>query len=183
MDLDRGLGHTCLRSYLREQTSELHQRLDAQVGSFASTSQYRNFVEQGFRFRNVAEPACAGFPGWSPHSLVEDMRRDLLDLDCPVPTFLPSPIAFQDDAARLGAFYVLEGSSLGARLLIRRAEALGFSAAFGARHLVRQSGDRERWRSFLEVLDASTHAPQAVLVGAIVMFEAALDIYTEALVG
>jgi heme oxygenase len=183
MDLDRSSGHPCLRSYLRVHTSDLHQRLDAQVGSFSTPSQYCRFVEQSVHFRRLAEPACADFPPWQSMSLIGDMQSDLDDLVSLVPPSQPVPIEIADPAAKLGALYVLEGSSLGARLLIGRANALGFTQDFGARHLARQSGDRERWRSFVDVLDASTFQPAAVLVGAILMFEAALAIYSEELVG
>lgn len=183
MDLDRTLGRPILRSYLRDQTSDLHQRLDAQVGAFASVAQYRAFVEHSLVFRRMAEPACAGFAPWNALSLIDDMASDLTDLEGALPPSSPSPVVLRDPAARLGALYVLEGSSLGARLLFRRAEALGFTERFGARHLARQSGDRERWQTFVEFLDASTFAPSAVAAGAVLMFEAALEIYGEALVG
>ncbi len=71
----------------------------------------------------------------------------------------------------LGALYVIEGSSLGARVLFSRAVALGLGESFGARHLARQSTSKG-WKTFLEVLDAApvvdmekvTQASQAVFI-------------------
>ena len=53
----------------------------------------------------------------------------------------------------VGLLYVLEGSSLGARLLAKRAEALGFSADFGARHLFSQARNFSNWRAFSDRME------------------------------
>jgi heme oxygenase len=50
---------------------------------------------------------------------------------------------------------VLEGASLGARVLIQRAEALGLGASFGARHLALQCNRLNDWRAFLDILEAA----------------------------
>ena len=56
------------------------------------------------------------------------------------------------EAELLGALYVLEGSALGARLIMKSAQALGLGATFGARHLAAQAGDALAWRSYLDLL-------------------------------
>ena len=48
---------------------------------------------------------------------------------------------------------MLEGSALGARILVKRAASLGFSDAFGARHLCAQTADPTAWSRFVELLD------------------------------
>jgi heme oxygenase len=58
-------------------------------------------------------------------------------------------------SAYLGALYVLEGSSVGARMLCRDAAKLGYGADYGARHLHRQCEDRTRWPRFLALLEAT----------------------------
>jgi heme oxygenase len=50
---------------------------------------------------------------------------------------------------------VLEGSSLGARLLYRDAQKLGLNATFGARHLAQQSAGFETWRGFQTLLESA----------------------------
>jgi heme oxygenase (biliverdin-IX-beta and delta-forming) len=54
----------------------------------------------------------------------------------------------------VGLLYVLEGSSLGARLIARQASRLGFDESFGARHLALQARSLENWRIFLGLLEA-----------------------------
>ena len=53
----------------------------------------------------------------------------------------------------MGMVYVLEGSGLGARVLFKRAEALGLTRDFGARHLAAQVASPDSWREFLAVLE------------------------------
>lgn len=168
-----------LRTALRNHTAETHQQLDDSVGSFTTADQYRSFVLSSFRFRQVAEPACAGSVLWAPQSLVDDLARDIEDLNLSVPSALLLTLDFETTSAKVGALYVLEGSSLGARLLLRRAERLGFSDTHGARHLARQTNDMNRWKAFLELLDREELDHAAAVAGAQTMFECALAIYAE----
>jgi heme oxygenase len=84
----------------------------------------------------------------------------------------------EGDAFALGVAYVLEGSALGARLLARRAAALGFDADHGARHLARQTSDMDRWKRFLGELDAiPAEDREQVIAGAASAFDFALAAY------
>ncbi len=66
----------------------------------------------------------------------------------------PEPAAVSNDTTSLlGTAYVLEGSSLGARVLVKRAAALGFDDACGARYLTAQAASLERWRNLLAELE------------------------------
>ena len=57
------------------------------------------------------------------------------------------------EMARLGWRYVIAGSSLGARVLLRRAEALGFTDTHGASYLALHArGDA--WRTLLATLES-----------------------------
>ena len=58
-----------------------------------------------------------------------------------------------DPETLLGTLYVVEGSALGARILYRRAQELGLSGEFGARHLSVQSESLTRWRQLVKLLD------------------------------
>jgi heme oxygenase len=69
--------------------------------------------------------------------------------------------------------YVLEGSSLGARVLRRQAAALGMSAGHGARHLWAQTAAPENWRAFVEALNAHAGEESALIAGANAGFDAA----------
>jgi heme oxygenase len=78
----------------------------------------------------------------------------------------------------LGFFYVLEGSTLGGKIINRKVEAdggdltgLSFLSPYGAR-------TGERWRSFLAVLDEADvdeAATGAIVAGGVRAFETAID--------
>ncbi|MDY6962674.1 MAG: biliverdin-producing heme oxygenase, partial [Pseudomonadota bacterium] len=65
------------------------------------------------------------------------------------------PAIGPDLESLLGTLYVIEGSSLGARVLYRRAQKLGLTEIFGARHLAAQAQSGERWKRLLELLEAA----------------------------
>lgn len=168
-----------LRHTLRAHTAEAHGRLDTLTGELGTLEDYQSFLVRSHRFRQVAE-ACAGSALWSPLILLPDIARDLADLRVMEPPEPRIALDLSTPSECLGASYVLEGSALGARLLLRRAIALGLSAEFGARHLAHQSGDKGRWKSFLALLDAPGSVDRAeTLQGARRMFEAALALYSE----
>jgi heme oxygenase len=169
-----------LRSLLRTRTAATHERLDAKVGHFSDIASYSSFAWHSLRFRAAMEPALARpVNGWSVDPLSALIRLDLRDLGTAVPTDDRTAPWF-DAPQSIGAAYVIEGSALGARLLLRRAAALGLNDTFGARHLARQSADHGRWRDFLAVLDAVPATDhQAVLAGAHTAFDFALAIYSE----
>ncbi len=168
-----------LRSALRERTSQLHHQLDTQVGKFTAQSDYADYVTRSYIFRAAIEPRLAGDGRWQFPPLATLLAQDLADLDRPVPTALSAQVPPINAAERLGMLYVLEGSGVGARLLLRRAKAIGFTEAFGARHLGQQAGDTRRWPQFLEVLE---HAPASehddILRASEAAFRLALEAYT-----
>lgn len=150
-----------LRGSLFNATRDLHERLDALAGPLADLPSCRRYLATTYAFRAgleplVAEAEAAGLaPGWRMERLLPELGADLADLAEPVPA--PVPGASPPDAAGIaGLLYVAEGSGLGARLIARRAAALGCHAGFGARHLARQCGEAGRWRRFLDWLEAAT---------------------------
>jgi heme oxygenase len=58
-----------------------------------------------------------------------------------------------DQNGLLGAVCVLEGSTLGARVLRSRSAAIGMTDGFGARHLGVMTRDMSCWQSFLRQLE------------------------------
>lgn len=171
-----------LRDDLRQATRAIHQQLDDLVGSFSSLAEYRRYLVASHAFRRAAEAVLHGaqHAGWAALSIVEAAERDLADLGCePRWDVPPLPVHNPSTAWQLGAHYVLEGSGIGARLLLRRAEALGLSAAYGARHLAQQATDRERWPRFLAVLDASNADCMEAREGAHALFSLALAAHSE----
>lgn len=148
-----------LRHVLLTATRDLHDDLDRQVGGLSDAGGYGAFLTGSHAFRAALEPALAGSGGWPVQPLADLIGQDLADLGRPCPPPLAAP-DLSAPAARAAACYVLEGSALGARLLARRAAALGFDGAHGARHLAAQTADRQRWPRFLEWLEG-TDAPRS----------------------
>lgn len=168
-----------LRTTLRQHTADIHARLDSIAGDLGSVARYRAFLVGSYRFRSIVEPALDAAEFWPMLPLLPHLARDLEDLGITPPAAAP-PIHLPTSSAQLGALYVLEGSALGARLLQRRAAALGFDARCGARHLARQVADPARWPRFLRLLETSPGVDRiAALAAAQAAFERALDSYAE----
>lgn len=150
-----------LRRVLQMETRDLHETLDRGIGAFADGAGYRAFLGGSYAFRAAIEPRLQD-GDWPVQPLAPLIARDLADLDRPRPP-IPAAPALDSAAARAAACYVLEGSTLGARLLVRRAAGLGYSADHGARHLAAQTAAPARWRQFLDWLEAGRFAvPEAV---------------------
>lgn len=119
---------------LREATANDHARVDA---SFADglhdVATYQRYVRGMQALLNGLaknDAALAADYVAHQHHLSEDLTAHGLN----APTFVPS-LRIANDDARLGARYVIEGSALGARLLQRQAQALGYSPTQGAAFL------------------------------------------------
>ncbi|MDG3578829.1 biliverdin-producing heme oxygenase [Rhizobium sp. YJ-22] len=147
------------RFSLRERTSHLHAAVDAAVGSFETTQDYGRYLCGIHRFRADVEVGLTGmawpstFGGWRPQAVASLAAADLDDLHLNQRSGFSVVFDLADRSRLAGALYVLEGSSLGARVLYARAQGLGLSETFGARHLARQANGLENWRGFLAVLD------------------------------
>jgi heme oxygenase len=177
-----------LRFQLREETGALHAKLDATIGDLNSLDGYRLYLSRLFRFRELLETMMSNIPvGVSPRwrvvGVADAIKRDLEDIgsNAPTPAIPGEGIEqrLRDPAYFLGACYVLEGSSLGARLIYQRAKALGLTGDHGARHLSLQINDRDRWPRFLAILESHEGDAEATMCGAIDMFEAALRALAE----
>lgn len=168
-----------LRSALREHTADSHGRLDRAVGLFDTIAHYQSYLQRTQAFRQVMEAELTGFESWSIAGLGALAGQDLTDLDTPRLAPLPFAGAQNSHGFRLGMIYVLEGSGLGARILVKRAAELGLGASYGARHLAAQTEDPARWKSFLALLEGVPEPQFApVLAGAEQSFQFALSIYT-----
>lgn len=149
------------RFRLRELTAEAHASLDAMIGDFDSVESYNRYLIGMHGFRSIVESALARaewpaiFGDWRPDFIAPYATDDLKDMG-----LKPEPVQhgfeIEPDASSLfGIAYVLEGSSLGARVLYKRALALGMSPDHGARHLALQAGTIDNWRALLEILEAA----------------------------
>lgn len=145
------------RFELRDETSQAHSDLDTLIGTWKTQADYHRYVVHTAAFRIPVEQALSGhiaaapFKAWSPQVLTSELEQDLSDLALPLPAPLGSP-EITNRSEALGVAYVMEGSSLGAKLLIKRANELGFTESYGARHLAEQASSNS-WRHFLAVLE------------------------------
>jgi heme oxygenase len=160
-----------LRSALRHNTQDEHDRLDAQIGDFSDLQSYRSFLVGSYRFRKCLEPATSTIGFWN---------AELEDLGAGIVSAPVTALRAETQAEQLGLLYVLEGSALGARILFRRAELLGFTQTHGARHLAGQVSDPRRWRNFLTMLESLGDIDQSLAIrGARACFTAALTHFIE----
>lgn len=138
---------------LRKATSALHARVD---GMFArgldSMLAYRRYVLGMHRFAVDYEVAIDAVPRHSSW-----LASDLVALSLPPLPAEGMRRPIPDQAERLGWEYVMAGSSLGARKLVRDAAALGIDATGGAGFLGRHaaSDDWVLLQSRLAALDVS----------------------------
>ena len=140
------------RARLRETTAELHGEVDTMFPrGLDSALAYRAYVLGMHRFAVDFEIATMALPrasAWLAQDLVA-----LSQLSLPPQGSRP-PLA--DHAERLGWDYVMAGSSMGARVLLRDVGRLGFDASFGAAFLARHASGAEwaQLQSRLAELDA-----------------------------
>ena len=144
-----------LRERLRDATSAAHRELDAQLSSFDLTtfSGYRRFLQASAGALLPLEVALAEagvaklFPDWPERARGAAIAADLDRLDgearaiVSVLPLTPSGV--------LGTMYVLEGSRLGAKLLLKTvADAADPRVSVATAYLGHGAGKR-LWQSFL----------------------------------
>lgn len=172
--------HSTRRFLLREQTSQSHAIVDDAVGSFQSLETYKHYLQGLHAFRAPLEQDLlgiewpAGFAAWRPQQITALLVADMDDLGVK-----PTPASGRhqvkgDLASLLGTLYVIEGATLGSRILYKRAQTLGLDENHGARHLASQSAGIDSWRSFLTILeDADLIEIDQVVAASISTFHAA----------
>lgn len=173
-----------LSSQLKAHTHAIHEQLDHAImtaGMFSDRPGYQNFVLVQYRFHrdlNVlyGDPALARIvPDLPARNRFAQLVEDMADLDIPTPEATERPVA-HDPSEAMGWLYVAEGSKLGAGILTRLAEKLGFGASFGARHLQPDPAGRGRsWSAFQEAIDRAGLDPDRCVIGAESGFTRVID--------
>lgn len=156
------------RFALKRATNEAHERVEGVVrdaGMFETREGFRRYLAATYEMRvryerlldlNQAERVWTDYPTRKIAGLIAE---DIEDLGGIPMSSEPADKKTYSAGELLGMLYVLEGSSLGARVLVKSVADMGLSASFGARHLFRQAEDRGAWRSFLDALSASPEPP------------------------
>lgn len=167
---------------LRAATRPAHDRLEGTLGLLdegLDRDAYRAVLERFHGFWRDWEPAVAALlddPALTgPRRRLHLLQADLASLGVPPAAVarLPScsPLPLHDAAAALGSLYVMEGSTLGGRVIQRHVERrLG---AVGCRYFSGY-GDQTgaMWRSFLARLDQAPAADaDRIIAGAVATFE------------
>ncbi len=119
---------------LRAASAADHARVDACFPQgLCDDGTYRRYLRGMHALLSALSAACPQLASeFSP--MHEALAADLFALDAALPEAPPSP-PIDTDAARLGARYVIEGSTMGARILQRQSLELGHDARRGARFL------------------------------------------------
>ncbi len=172
---------------LREATGEAHKALETDIdlfGRVADPERRRDLVARFHRLHASVEPAVEPWLGDMPglefgrRRRAEGIARDLAELGGQPLTATPPTV--RSAAEALGRWYVLEGSSLGGRVIHRTLLGQGKDLA-GLRFLHPYGADTgDWWRRFVEVLDAADRRePEArpdVLAGGVAGFRYAHEV-------
>jgi heme oxygenase len=165
-----------VRRMLHSATVDLHAEVDARfAGSFAGNAAgYAGFLSA---LAAVMLPLERALEHASIHRILtdwDDRRRaallldDLQALDAVLPgEIVPPPV--DGEARQLGIAYVLEGSRLGGKLLLRRALGHPDSRVRSATRYLSHGAGRDLWSSFLVRLETSSavrEAPAEAVAGA-----------------
>lgn len=162
---------------LKVETAPLHVRAEAAMGGLAPFGDLQQYIDALQRLRTFHERwesatrSCDGLadavPDLALRTRADKLDRDLASLRS-APCATASPVMALSLPQALGALYVLEGSTLGGRLILREVErTLGLTDQCGASFFAgngRRTG--ELWRSFCEALDRFSGETDAVVEGA-----------------
>ncbi|NHN88559.1 biliverdin-producing heme oxygenase [Acetobacter conturbans] len=168
------------REHLRSATRSRHAALDQLIGPITTEQAYHRYLCGIAAFRISVEPRLSDivvWPDilgtWRPTRLAEYLHTDLdvlgLAIDSPL-----SRLDVSNTSSLLGILYVLEGSVLGARFLVRQVAAAGVEEHSGARHLSLQASSVDNWKHFLTCLEKAEDFDRVLAA------QAACDTFDEA---
>jgi heme oxygenase len=148
-----------LRARLREACADAHHQLDARLGvlDLRRLQDYRLFLEINAAALLPLEAALVSarverlFPDWDRRSRSDAILADIARLGGIVrPSSTPEALG---SGGILGTMYVLEGSRLGARVLLRRALESPHLAVLEARAYLGHGVGSDFWQSFNATLE------------------------------
>ncbi|TQF36303.1 heme oxygenase [Bradyrhizobium sp. UNPF46] len=149
-----------LRERLRDATAAVHRELDAQLSSFDLTvvAGYRRFLQASAGAllpleAALVEAGVAGmFPDWPERSRGAAIAADLGRLGSAAQSTVSVPPL--TPSGMLGTMYVLEGSRLGAKLLLKEVVEAGDPRMTEATCYLRHGAGKRLWQSFLSKLES-----------------------------
>jgi heme oxygenase len=165
-----------LQAALRAATAAAHQRLEDVMAldtERLTRARYAAALQVMHAMRAGWDPGLAALFGHPPGPHVEWLEQDLAALG--VNSLAPMAMPAMDPTEGWGMRYVLEGSALGGRVLLRRAERMGLRPDAGARYFAGEGAETgARWKRFLQALNhaARPEAVPLIVQGARRSFEA-----------
>jgi len=165
-----------VRHLLRSATATDHAEVDSRFAVLIGrgVAGYAEFLqlsaaaiaplEEALRQANVERI----LPDWKNRSFGASLHADLADLGLSTPPAAPPP-SLGGEAHQFGVLYVLEGSRLGAKVLIRLLASPGLQTLFPLRYL-RHGEGLPLWPTFVEQLESSAavrRSPADAIAGAI----------------
>lgn len=165
---------------LRAATADLHAQVDSRFsGKFSEDSKaYGHFLAALAEGVIPLERALEAegierlLPDWPERRRTTMLLADLEALGVPVPAGRAMP-EVGGEARQFGIAYVLEGSRLGGKLLLRQVLAHRDEKVRAATRYLSHGTDRDLWPSFVKRLDASaavSQAPDEAVAGARLAF-------------
>lgn len=167
-----------MRAILREATGEMHERLHgapifARLASGElDRSGYGRLLQHLARFHHELEPTRArgaralGLPVANPRLPL--LAADLESVGCTAPF---TSVAEGNADWSVGCFYVVEGSTVGGRLLHRQLDALFGASLEGRRFFAGDANAARNWRRSCAALDTYVpDDPAQVVAGAVASF-------------
>jgi heme oxygenase len=144
-----------LRFRLKEATAAAHRRLDDRVSGLdlQKFDDYRRYLAASAAALLPLEAALRGagvaqvFPDWEDRSRTAAIRHDLALLGATLPPLPPSPRLSR--ANIFGVMYVLEGSRLGAKFLLRTVETSPDPRVATATAYLAHGAGRPLWPGFV----------------------------------
>ncbi len=158
-----------ITTHLRSSTQALHQSLDQQVMAFdpfQSREHYAVFLRMQLRLHaagqrlyqdSALQEIFAGLSEWNRLPAVQQDCVDLgiseADINADMATGADVPLGSTDE--RIGWLYTIEGSNMGAAVLLKRAKKkLALSEEFGAHHMAAHlDGRGKHWMVFKTALN------------------------------
>jgi heme oxygenase len=168
-----------VRETLRAATADLHAAIDARFAPLigAGAAGYREFLGASAAAIVPLERALGAanvrriLPDWAQRARTEALLADLADLQSepPAEQALAAVPDMSTEAFQFGVLYVLEGSRLGARILLRHVQQDGDPRVRSATRYLRHGEGGGFWRGYLDRLEASaavTQDPDGAVAGA-----------------
>lgn len=159
-----------LSLFLKENTTSTHESLDKRIMSlnpFSALDRYTQFIRTQARLQQITSSwyqnaeLQALFPDLSERDRFNAVQQDCRDLGLSAEAMsvdqeAATQIQVSNNYEALGWLYTVEGSNIGAAILLKHAkESLGLSETHGARHLTGHGDGRGvYWRRFKEALDS-----------------------------